>query len=68
MMVKGKANTIYVILSGEQFKDIKETILEYVLNVPPEVLNVIFLVIMDKSSDIVKTDIKEYVPKSCLTN
>ena len=66
-MVKGKSNT-YVILSEEQFKDIKETILENVLRILPEILNDIFPVIMDKVSDIIKTNIKEYVLKSCLTN
>ena len=52
----------------EQFKDIKDTILENVFKVLPEILNDIFTVIMDKVSDIIKTNIKEYVPKSCLNN
>ena len=67
-MVKGKSNTNNVILSEEQFKYIKETILENVLRILPEILNDIFPVIMDKVSDIIKTNIKEYVLKSCLTN
>ena len=52
----------------EQFKDIKDTILENVFRVLPEILNDIFPVIMDKVSDIIKTNIKEYVPKPCLNN
>ena len=52
----------------EQFKDIKDTILENVFKVLPEILNDIFPVIMDKVSDIIKTNIKEYVPKPCLNN
>ena len=57
-MVKGKSNTNNVILSEEQFKYIKETILENVLRILPEILNDIFPVIMDKVSDIIKTNIK----------
>ena len=45
-MLKGKPNTNNVILSEEQFKDIKESILENVL----KVLADIFPVIMDKVS------------------
>ena len=67
-MVKGKSNTNNAILSEEQFKDIKETILENVSKVLLEILNDIFPVIMDKVSDIIKTNIKEYIPTSCLTN
>ena len=47
---------------------IKKIILENVLKVLPEILNDIFPVIMDKVSDIIKTNIKEYVPTSCLTS
>ena len=67
-IVKGKSNTNNVILSEEQFKDVKEKKLENVLKVLPEILNDIFPVVMDKVSDITKTNIKEYVPTSCLTN
>ena len=63
-----KSNTNNVILSEEQFKDIKEKKLENVLKVLPEIRNDIFPVVMDKVSDITKTNIKEYVPTSCLTN
>ena len=68
MLVKRKSNTNYVISSEKQFKDIKETFLENVLKVLPELLNDIFRVTVDKFSDIIITDIKNYVPKSCLTN
>ena len=50
--MKGKSNTNNVILSEEQFKDIKEKKLENVLKVLPEILNDIFPVVMDKVSDI----------------
>ena len=67
-MIKEKSNTNNIILSKEQFKDIKETILENVLKVLPEILNDIFPVIMEKVSDIIKANIKEYVSTFCLTN
>ena len=66
-MVKGKSST-NVIFSEEQFKNIKEIILENVLKVLLEILNNIFPVIMDKVSDTIKTNIEEYFPISCLTN
>ena len=66
-MVKGKSNTNNV-LSEEQFKDTKVTILENVLKVLHEIINDIFPVIKDKVSDIIKANIKQYVPTSCLTN
>ena len=67
-IVKEKSNTNNVNVIMEQFKDIKDTILENVFKVLPEILNDIFPVIMDKVSDIIKTNIKEYVPKPCLNN
>ena len=57
-MVKGKSHTNNVILSEEKIKDIKETILENVLNALSEILNDIFPVIMDKVSTLSKQILK----------
>ena len=53
-----------IVLSDEQFKDIKETILDNVLKVLPNIINEIFPVIMEKVSDIIKSNINDYVPVS----
>ena len=66
-MVNWKSSSKSVILSDEQLKDIKETILENVLNVLTDIPNDIFPVIMDKVSDIINTNIKDYVSTSCST-
>lgn len=67
-IVKGKSNRDNVILSGKQFKDKEETILENVLKVLLDILNDLFLVIMDKVSDVIKANTKDYVPASRSTN
>ena len=51
-----------IVLSDEQFKDIKDTILDNVLKVLPNIINEIFPVIMEKVSDIIKSNINDYVP------
>ena len=53
-----------IVLSDEQFKDIKDTILDNVLKVLPNIINEIFPVIMEKVSDIIKSNINDYVPVS----
>ena len=67
-VVKGKSNRDNIILSGKQFKDIKEIILENVLKVLLDILNDLFLVIMDKVSNVIKANTKDYVPTSRSTN